>query len=95
MGIQAVISQKCSQAHEKEEKKKLEIERFLRNILIAQRKRMRKTRKNAEFLSLQPQWSSNSTIDLTEESSPKLETESNSTKYQQNTIDHGIYAGEV
>ena len=41
------------------------------------------------------QSSNDSTIDLTEESSSKLKTESTSTTYQQTTMDHGVSASEV
>ena len=50
---------------------------------------------NAEHLYPQLQSSNDSTIDLTEESSSKLQTKSTSTTHQQTTIDHGVSTSEV
>ena len=55
----------------------------------------KKNEENAEHLSPQLQSSNDSNIDLTEESSSKLKTESTSTTYQQTTIDHGVSASAV
>ena len=95
LGIQSVISHKGSQAHEKAENEKLEIERFFKKHVKCSKTVNEKNEENAEHLSLQLQSSNDSTIDLTEESSSKLKTESTSTTYQQTTIDHGISASEV
>ena len=54
-----------------------------------------KNEENAEHLSLQIHSSNDSTIDLTEESSSKLQTESTSTTHKQTTIDHGVSTSEV
>ena len=95
MGIQSFISHKRSQAHEKVENEKLEIERFFKKHVKCSKTVNEKNEENAEHLSLQLQSSNDSTIDLTEESSSKLKTESTSTTYQQTTIDHGVSANEV
>ena len=81
MGIQSVISHKGSQAHEKAENEKLEIERFFKKHVKCSKTVNEKNEENAEHLSLQLQSSNDSTIDLTEESSSKLKTESTSTTY--------------
>ena len=96
MGIQAVISHKGTQAHTKEEKKKVEIERFFKKHVKCTKTVNETNKENAEVLSPQSLQSSNdSTIDLTEISSPKSKVESTSTTYQQTTIDHGISASDV
>ena len=96
MDIQSVISHKGSQAHEKAENGKLEIERFFKRYVNKCSKTVNdKNEENVEHLSPQLQSSNASTIDLTEESSSKLKTESTSTRYQQTTIDHGVSASEV
>ena len=74
---------------------KLEIERFFKKHVKCSKTGNEKNEENAEHLSPQLQSSNGSTIDLTEESSSKLKTESTSTKYQQTTIDHGVSASEV
>ena len=95
MCIQSVISHKGSQAHDKAENEKLEIERFFKKHVKCSKTVNENNEENAEHLSLQFQSSNDSTIDLTEESSLKLKTESTSTTYQQTTIDHGVSASEV
>ena len=91
MGIQSVISHKGSQAHDKAENGKLEIERFFKRYVNKCSKTVNeKNEESVEHLSPQLQ-----SIDSTEESSSKLKTESNSTRYQQTTIDHGVSASEV
>ena len=96
MGIQAVISHKGTQAHEKEEKKNVEIERFFKKHVKCTKTVNETNKENAEVLSPQsPQSSNDSTIDLTEKSSPKSKAESTSTTYQQTAIDHGISASDV
>ena len=82
MGIQSVISHKGSQAHEKAKNEKLEIERFFKKHVKCSKTGNEKNEENAEHLSPQLQSSNGSTIDLTEESSSKLKTESTSTAYQ-------------
>ena len=81
MGIQSVISYKVSQAHEKAENKKLEIEKFFKKHVNCSKTVNEKNEENVEHLSPQLQSSNESTIDLIEESSCKLKTESTSTTY--------------
>ena len=87
---------KVPKAHEKEEKKKVEIERFFKKHVKCTKTVNETNKENAEVLSPQsPQSSNDSTIDLTEKSSPKSKAESTSTTYQQTTIDHGISASDI
>ena len=90
MGIQSVISHKGSQAHDKAENEKLEIERFFKKHVKCSKTVNEKNEENAEHLSPQLQSSNDSIIDLTEDSSSKLKTKSTSAMYQQTTIDHGV-----
>ena len=93
---QLVHTKRGTQAHEKEEQKKVEIERFFKKHVKCTKTVNETNKENAEVLSPQsPQSSNGSTIDLTEKSSPKSKAESTSTTYQQTTIDHGISASDV
>ena len=81
---------KGSQAHEKAKNEKLEIERFFKKHVKCSKTVNEKNEENAEHLSPQLQSSNDSIIDLTEDSSSKLKTESTSAMYQQTTIDRGV-----
>ena len=72
------------------ENEKLEIERFFKKHVKCSKTVNEKNEENAEHLSPQLQSSNDSIIDLTEDSSSKLKTESTSAMYQQTTIDHGV-----
>ena len=80
-GYTISYSHKGSQTHEKAENEKLEIERFFKKHVKCSKTVKEKNEENAEHLSRQLQSSNDSTIDLSEESSSKLKTESTSTTY--------------
>ena len=80
-GYTISYSHKGSQIHEKAENEKLEIERFFKKHVKCSKTVKEKNEENAEHLSRQLQSSNDSTIDLSEESSSKLKTESTSTTY--------------
>ena len=75
MGIQSVILHKGSQAHEKAENKKLEIERFFKKHVKCSKTVNEKNEEKTKHLSPQLQSSNDSIIDLW---SSKLKTESTS-----------------
>ena len=80
-GYTISYSHKGSQTHEKAENEKLEIERFFKKHVKCSKTVKEKNEENAEHLSRQLLSSNDSTIDLSEESSSKLKTESTSTTY--------------
>ena len=80
-GYTISYSRKGSQTHEKAENEKLEIERFFKKHVKCSKTVKEKNEENAEHLSRQLQSSNDSTIDLSEESSSKLKSESTSTTY--------------
>ena len=79
MGMQSVISHKGSQIHKKAENEKLEIERLFKKHGKCSKTVNEKNEENVEHLSPQLQSSNDSTINLSEPSSSKLQTESTST----------------